>query len=235
MALSPVEPLRSLPNRVGVRVSLALMARGKTKSTMSLKQRREKAFDLFLKGYSDLEVAQRLKVTRQTVNNYRRRYEETIHDEARSNPTLLREVVANTMRSLHELERVRSEAWKSMEDRTVEAEFTCTECGEVNVVRHSEPVSDQSRTQFLNVLLKAQDQRAKLFGVIGVKADMLVAVAQVKIIQEKIIRFIQTELDAASRERLEAFLIAEMPELSGEAPVSTALDAVDVEVLSESA
>lgn len=202
---------------------------------MTLKQRREKAFELFLKGYSDAEVAQRIKVTRQTASNYRRKYEQSVHAEARNNPALLREVLANTMRSLQELERVRSEAWRSMEDRLVEHEFSCAECGAENIVSFTEPLSDQARTQYLNVLLKAQDQRAKLFGVIGVKADMLVAVAQVKIAQEKLIEWMAHNLEGATREALANFLENELSQFldAGAGPMA-ALDVVDAQVISDS-
>lgn len=210
------------------------MGRGRTKSKLTLGERRRKAGDLFAKGFSDDEVARELRVTRQTVNSYRRRYEEELHDEARKNPTLLREVLANTMRSLSELDRVRAEAWKHLKNRKTTEVLECQECGHLNEVAIAYEVSDQARTQYLNVLLKAQDQRAKLFGVIGVKADMLVAVAQVKVIQDKVIDFIQRELGPESRAKLEAFLVKEMPQLALETDPTDAFEVVDGEVIEDS-
>lgn len=209
------------------------MPRGRTRSKLSLKQRRTKAFDLFNKGYDDAEVARRCSVTRQTANNYRKIYERQIHEEARQNPTLLREVLANTMRSLKELDQIRSEAWKNLDDRKIVESVECYNCGEEIEFTLFHPVSDQSRSQYLNVLLKAQDQRAKLFGVIGVKADMLVAVAQVKIIQQKILEWMATNLEGAAREALAVFLENELAEYLNEQSPMNALDVIDVRSVEE--
>lgn len=189
------------------------MPRGRTKSKMTLKQRREQAFSMFAKGFSDSEIAKKLRVTRQTINNYRRKYEEAIQDEAISNPRLMQDALGNTIRSLHELDQIRENAWKELEDRKLERRVKCPNCDHRFHERFRDPVADHTRVQYLNTLLKAQDQRAKLFGVLGVKQEVFVLVAQVKYVQDKILEFLTRSLCLDDRRKLEEFLTTN-PEIS---------------------
>lgn len=187
----------------------------KTKSKMSLSERREAAFKLFSRGYTNVAVAEELKVSRDTVKAYREKYDASIHAQAQANPNYLRDVVARTFQSLDELDQIREDAWKHMQRRKEKREFDieCPDCGSefVFVAKLDFEISDQTRAQYHNVLLKAQDQRSKLFGVMGVKQDVMIAVMQVKMVQDKLLQFMADHLCAADREELETFL--QTPEL----------------------
>jgi transposase-like protein len=163
------------------------MARGRTASSLRLGARRARANDLFIKGYSNAEVARDIGVGADTVARYRKSYDESIGEQARANPAMLRDVIANTMRALQELEKVRESAWSDYERAT----------------------SPAIKAQFLNVVLKAQDQRAKLFGLFGVKAEYFLHVAQVRDQQDKLITFMTSHLCPADRIKLEEFLVME--------------------------
>lgn len=191
------------------------MAKGKTKSKLSLKQRREQAFRKFSHGESDMEVARSLKVSRKTAANYRRLYEESIEKSAVANPTLLQDVLKNTIRSLAELDQIRADAWQRLDSKPRKVKFDCSECGEQIAVELDLPPTDQARVQYQNVLLKAQDQRSKLYGVMGVKADVLVLVMNVKTVQDKLLEWLQRNLEGVQREALAHFMETELSEYLG--------------------
>lgn len=184
----------------------------KSKSKLGLSARRERAFECFAKGWTNTDVARDLKVHMDTVASYRTKYEERIHAQAAANPNFLKDVVTNTVRSLEELDRIRADAWKHMEPRRVRVMRVCPECEhEWREVEYHD-VSDQTRAQYLNVLLKAQDQRSKLFGVLGVKQEVFIAIMQVKVVQDQILDWLGQNLEGDARDRLADFL--ESPELS---------------------
>lgn len=188
----------------------------KTRSKMTLSERREAAYTLFAKGFTNKAVAESLKVNKDTVKGYRDRYEASIQAQAQANPAFLRDVVANTFRSLHELDKIREDAWKHMERRKEKREFEveCPECGEgfIFTTKLDYEIPDQTRVQYQNVLLKAQDQRAKLFGIMGVKQEIMVAMMQVKAVQDRLLHFMAEHLCAADRAELEDFL--QSPEIA---------------------
>lgn len=159
----------------------------RTRSDYSLKRRREKAAEMFTKGYSNSAVARELQISLDTVARYRRHFEAHIETEAAQNPNLLRKVLENTIRSLEETDRIREEAWRQMEVTENKA----------------------TKAQFLSVALKAQDQRAKLLGLMGVKQEVLQHVEKVRMQQEKVISFMQRELCPADRIKLETYLLEE--------------------------
>lgn len=200
------------------------MAKGKTKSTLNLSKRRERAFELFARGYTNTDVAKDLKVRMDTVASYRKLYEERIHAQAAANPNFLREVVDNTVRALEELDKIRADAWLHLEDRIVKTEHECPECETTFVEKERIAISDQTRAQYHNVLLKAQDQRAKLMGLLGVKHEVFVAIMQVKVVQDKLLDFMGRNLCEGDRAKLDAFLTSpELVEYMG----GSALDAID--------
>lgn len=184
----------------------------KSKSKLGLSARRERAFECFAKGWTNTDVARDLKVHMDTVAKYRELYEERIHSQAAANPNFLRDVVSNTIRSLEELDRIRADAWQHMEPRRIRVEHECPECEHVWKEYEYRDVSDQTRAQYHNVLLKAQDQRAKLFGVLGVKQEVFVAIMQVKVVQERILEWLGTNLEGDMREALATFLENELGE-----------------------
>ena len=74
--------------------------RGKTASPYGLGQRKSRAFERFLQGWTNAEIARELHVTADTVSRYRAEYEAQIHEQARQNPRLLLDLIPNTVRAL---------------------------------------------------------------------------------------------------------------------------------------
>jgi hypothetical protein len=166
------------------------MAKGRTNSPYSLSARRIKAVELFVRGYTVTEVATELRVSVETASRYRTKYQEDIKSQAVANPTLLKDVLANTIATLGEIDQVRQEAWRNYENAK----------------------SEQLKAQFLNTVLKAQEQRAKLFGLFGVKAELLHQMTLIREQQEKLVEFMSEHLCSADRERLETFILDEFKE-----------------------
>lgn len=165
------------------------MPRGR-RHEMGRGERLERAFELFAKGYSNVEVADDIHVHPDTVTRYRRVYESRIAQQAKDTPNLLRDVLGNTLRTLAELDRIRKEAWE----------------------RYESASTDGARQKWMAIVLKAQDQRAKLFGLMGVKQDTLAYINGIKEIQGKLIEFMQRELCADDRRRLDEYIIQEFAE-----------------------
>lgn len=184
----------------------------KTKSKKNLSQRRERAFQLFARGYTNTDVKKDLNVSMETVAGYRKLFNERLHAQAAANPNFLSEVVENSMRALEELDHIRADAWQRMEPRKVKRVIECPECEHVWKETEIIEVSDQTRAQYHNVLLKAQDMRAKLFGVLGVKQEIFVAVMNIQVVQNKILEWLAENIEGDTREALAVFL--ETPEMA---------------------
>jgi transposase-like protein len=152
---------------------------------MGIGQRREMSAVLFARGYTNAEVAREMDIHPDTVTRYRRWYEDSLAEQAKNNPHMLRDVLGNTLRTLEELDRVRVAAWKDYE----------------------ESVTPTARKGFLDVITKAQSERAKLFGLMGVKQDTLVYINGVKEVQDKLMDFMTKELCPADRTKLETYLV----------------------------
>lgn len=151
---------------------------------MGIGQRKEVAYELFKRGYTNAETAREIGIHPDTVTRYRRSYEEQLQAEVNANPHLLRDVLGNTLRSLEELDRVRAAAWKDYQEAT----------------------SATAKKGFLDLAIKAQSERAKLFGLMGVKQDTLVYINGVKEVQDKLMDFMTKELCPADRAKLEKYL-----------------------------
>lgn len=158
--------------------------RGKYKK-MGIGQRREAAWELFKRGYTNAEVAREMGIHPDTVTRYRRLFEATLAAETAANPGLLRDVLGNTLRSLEELDAIRTMAHKDYQEST----------------------SATARKGFLDIMVRAQSERAKLFGLMGVKQDTLVYINGVKEMQDKLMDFLQRELCSADRRKIERFLV----------------------------
>lgn len=153
--------------------------------TMGIGQRKEKARELFAKGYRNSEVAREIDVHPDTVTRYRREYEEALRTTATMNPTLLRDVVQNTVQALEHLDLVRAEAWKQYESAD----------------------SKQVKATFLNSVLKAEGERAKILGLMGVKGDTLAFVQRVKEQQERLTEHMREHLCDDCRPMLIDFIV----------------------------
>lgn len=173
-------------------------------SELSLSERRERAFELYLRGYTVADVARDLQVSPNTAGRYKREYEAELEEQTQSNPALLQDVLKNTFRSLEELDQVRKEAWQHYERAH----------------------SDVNRTKYMRIIINCQDQRAKLFGLMGVKQQYMVFVNNVHTVQQKIMQFMREELCDRDREKLEAYLTEELSEFMDSGPV------LDAEVVS---
>lgn len=208
-------------------------SRSKAKSKLGLSQRRERAFECFAKGWTNTDVAKDLNVHMDTVAGYREKYEASIHAQAAANPNFLKDVVSNTIRSLEELDRIRADAWKHLEQRKIRVEHECPECEHTWRETMYVDVSDQTRAQYHNVLLKAQDQRSKLFGVLGIKQEVFVAIMQVKIVQDRILEWMSMNLEGDVREALAQFLETELGEyVNPQVNAFAAIDTTAVETMS---
>lgn len=181
------------------------------KPGMNLSKRRERAFQLFARGYTNADAKKDLGVSNDTIAGYRKLFNERIHAQAASNPEFLSDVLANTMRVLEETEQVRADAWKHLEDRTVKIE--CPSCEHTFKVKM--PVADQTRAQYHNVILKALDSRAKLFGILGIKAEVFAAVQATQHVQVKIIEWMMKNLNPDDRDALASYMESELSEYVG--------------------
>lgn len=161
----------------------------RTASHLSLSERREKASELFLKGLNVAEVARRLDVEWDTAKGYQRWHEDRIAKQAAENPQLLSDVLRNTVAMMAELDQVRAAAWR---------QYHTTE-------------SAQTRLQALNTVRQAGSDKAKLFGLFGVKHEVYALMANVKMVQDRLIAFMTNHLCDDDRTQLEALLMS--PEL----------------------
>lgn len=158
--------------------------------SMGIGQRKDKARELFAKGYRNAEVAREVGVHPDTVTRYREEYEKSLREQANNNPTLLRDVVQNTVQSLEHLDHVRSEAWKRYEDAD----------------------SAQVKATFLNTVLKAESERAKILGLMGVKGDTLAFVQRIKAQQDALIEHMREHLCDDCRPQLIEFIVSNFAE-----------------------
>lgn len=157
---------------------------------LGIGQRKAKARELFAKGYRNSEVAREIGVHPDTVTRYRDEYNKSLEDQANSNPTLLRDVVQNTVQALEHLDLVRAEAWKQYEGAE----------------------SAQVKATFLNTVLKAEAERAKILGLMGVKGDTLAFVQRIKAQQDALIEHMRENLCDECRPQLINFIVSNFAE-----------------------
>lgn len=177
----------------------------------TLRERRDRAAVLFSQGYNVTDVAREMGVSRTTATDYKKRYEESLAQEVKDNPGFLRDAVANTVRTLRELDEIRKNAWNTLNDKLPRSvETKCPNCGEMVEHEYRDAPSDQTRTQMLNVLLKSGEQRAKLFGLLGVKQEVLIEIQSVNIVQNRIMAWLTENLQGDQREALASFVEVEL-------------------------
>jgi hypothetical protein len=144
------------------------MARGRTNSSLSLGARKQKAVELFTRGWTPSAVAAEIGVTVGTAKRYHDQYEQDIAEQARAHPNLLREVVKNTIGALAEIEQLRQEAWRNYEDTA----------------------NPQTRVAFLNTARAATADKHKVLQLFGVKAEYMAQVAVIQANQQKLLEFL---------------------------------------------
>lgn len=192
------------------------MPRGRTSSTLSLSERRAKAFDMFSEGFTIADVARRIHVTDETATRYKREFEDRIEQEALANPRLLNKTLENTMRAMEENDRIRRAAWEGYHQAKEDQVVECPHCEEDVLV----PASSHSLlNQYLATLIKAQEQRAKLFNLFGVKQEYFNMVNTVRTAQEKLLEFMRSHLCATDREMLADFMVRELGSYMVDSPM----------------
>lgn len=203
------------------------MPRGSTRSQLSLQQRKELANQRFTQGFTNSQIAEELGVDPTTVGQYRRQYEEQIAGEAATNPQLLRDVLANTIRALAELDVVRQSAWDEYNRSIAAHHIRCPECD--HQFTEVSGAGAQTRNQLLNTVTKAQEQRGKLLGLFGVKQEFFLHVQNVRIVQEHLLAFMAQHLCAEDKAKLETLLTGELAPMIGAAAGMPILEAEIVE------
>lgn len=161
------------------------MSKGQTRSPYNRSQRKAISRRLFLRGYSDADVARKLRVDYSTARRYREEWERDTQRAARDNPHILKDILANTIKALEELDEIRRECWEQYNDKKTSAPM---------------------KQGYLNTMLRAQEQRVKILGVFGVKQEFLLHLQQVQLFQAQLLGFLQRELCGADRDKLVAFL-----------------------------
>jgi hypothetical protein len=174
------------------------VAQGKTTSPLKLSLRKEKAFELYARGFRIADVARDIQVAWTTASRYRDAYDQAIAAQAADNPELLSDVIANTFRSIKECDETRRAAWD----------------------RYQKATTDQSRAAFLSLAMKANIDRAKLIGLLGVKPEYAARMEAVRSQQARLIEFMNTEMCALDRERLIAYLEKDMGNQLQELPTA---------------
>lgn len=209
------------------------MSKGKTRSKLSLSERRERAVELIGRGFTDTDVARDLQVSRKTAATYRAIFEADLQERVRSAPDTLRDVLGNTFRQLSELDDIRKLTWQKLQRKKATIEVMCDGCGEITEYTYQEPPSDQATVQYQNVLLKAADSRSKLLGLLGVKQDVFIEIQNVTIVQTKIMAWLQNHLDPQQREKLAVFIETELAEYIGADPSESTTPVLPHSVLSD--
>lgn len=183
--------------------------RGKSSSTLNRSERLERSYELFAKGYSQADVARKLAVHKATAAAYKRRYEAQLQDQVKAHPDLLNDVLGNALRILTEGDYIRKDVWKYLAKRKPHVCENCMEnCG------CDEPLPPSAVIGYHNTLLKAQEQRMKVFGLLGVRQEYFIKVQQIEALQRQLLDFMATNLCLEDRARLEQFLGSTVGELA---------------------
>lgn len=143
-------------------------------------ERKQRAFKLYSRGYNPADTARKIGVSYDTASRYHKEWKALAKTSAVENPTLLKEVLQNTIQMLEELDQIRQEAWEQYET------------AETHTLKNA----------YLNTMLKAQEQRSRSLGVFGVKQEFFAYVQNIQIIQVKLMDFMRTELCADDRGKL---------------------------------
>lgn len=179
----------------------------KSKSDLTRAERRERGFKLIAKGYTNVEIAHELKCHPDTVTRMRKAYAEQVQSEAAANPHLLNEVLANTVRVLAELDLIRKEAWAAHDGGVfVDHEVECPNCEQPHEISLWRGAKGETKSQLLRILLQANDQKAKLYQLFGVKAEFMAHVNQVALLQQRLVQFMRDVLCEEDKARLEELL-----------------------------
>lgn len=154
------------------------------KQQLSLPARRNKAYRLFLRGFSTSEIAEKVKVTEDTVRSYLKHYQDKLGDRIASNPDYLDRVIEHTFVELERLSDREKEAWERLENAT--------------------RASDQ--TNLMNLIQRIGEQRAKILRLMDMRVEVVGRVERATKLQEALITYVQTCMCDECRRKLEEFL-----------------------------
>jgi predicted transcriptional regulator len=87
------------------------MAKGKTKSSLSYSERKETAFDLFTRHWTNADIARHLEVTPETISSYKKEWEKLSEEAVWNDPNYLNKILEHTRGRIDELEKVISRTW----------------------------------------------------------------------------------------------------------------------------
>ena len=191
--------------------------KGKTKSTMSLSERRLRAFELFGKGFNVVDVAKDIGVSRNTAQSYKKRWKEEVKAAALADPASVRDVLTNTAMMLDEVNQVRAVAWNALHRTEGHIDIECDACENVMRYRYRFPPGDTATVGYLNLLTKTAEQRAKLLGLMGVDQRLFNEVMAVNHVQRRMLEWLTENLDASTRGLLADFIDTELAEYVGAA------------------
>lgn len=187
-----------------------------TRSSLRLSQRKERAFELFGRGWTAVDVASELDVSEDTAQRYKREWRDRIELQARENPAMLIEVLQNTIQALYENDQIRKRLWEEYERASEGTHIECDECGNILNLPSS---AYNTRRQLLNSIMEAQNQRAKLYGLFGVKAEFFSQVQKIKALQDALLEFMRQELCATDRGKLDDWLQRNVGDMPRDVPV----------------
>ncbi len=186
--------------------------RGKSNSPLSRSERIERFFELADQGYRNAEICREMGISKDTARSYREKWEERVEQRKLEVPNLLRDVLGNTIRQLEELDRIRKAAWSEYERASEPFEIACEECEHTMTVTVA---SATARNNALNTALKAQDSKAKVLGVIGVKQDFIMHVVRVENAMKRLLSFMANELCERDRLILDEYMSG-LPDIFGD-------------------
>lgn len=165
-------------------------------------ERLQRCFDFFDQGLSNAEVCRRMKLAPNTATKWRRLWAERNRDDLVENQSLLQQVLSNTLQMLRENEQIRRAAWQEYHAGIEIHQAHCDECDALVEFTIGNPVT---RNSSLNTLMKSQEHRAKLLGVLGIKQEFFGMVSAVQAVQEKLLEFLARELCPADRAKLDSY------------------------------
>ncbi len=180
---------------------------------MPLQDRKAEALRMYSQGASPERVAQRLEVSLETARRYKREFKEEIAREASQSTGLLSSTLPSMIETLNSISKVEFEAWEGYERDSKPVDVPCPECGES---LHIDAAPSNSLQSWLKLALEAQKEKAKVFGVVGIKPEVQARNNAIETMHTLILNFMSTQLDSIAREKVQQFVnTPEMRRLAG--------------------
>lgn len=94
--------------------------KGLTRSKLSYSERKELAFDYFGREWKNVDIANKIGVTPETIASYRKEWEEKKELAVYSDPNYLNNILQHTQERVEQLEAVIRETWETSDTTTNE-------------------------------------------------------------------------------------------------------------------